>query len=90
MAVSGLTWVFGFPLYFLSSLIRKRTFNPQWTEHFVVIMVLGGGLTDLFQGAYNSEKPGKPGNLREFVNSGKVRENSGNLKFTQGLYQMCA
>ena len=33
-------------------------------------------------GAYNS---GKPGNLMEFVNSGKVRENSGNLKFTQGI-----
>jgi len=28
------------------------------------------------QGAYNS---GKPENLREFVNSGKLRENSGNL-----------
>jgi len=39
----------------------------------------------LVQGAYNS---GKPGNLREFVNSGKFRENSGNLKFTQGIYQM--
>jgi len=41
------------------------------------------------QGAYNS---GKPGKLREFVtsNSGKVRENSGNLKFTQGIYQMLA
>jgi len=37
------------------------------------------------QGAYNS---GKHGNLREFVNSGKFRENSGNLKFTQGIYQM--
>jgi len=32
------------------------------------------------QGAYNS---GKPGKLREFVNSGKLR----NLKFTQGIYQ---
>jgi len=31
---------------------------------------------------------GKHGNLREFVNSGKFRENSGNLKFTQGIYQM--
>jgi len=40
------------------------------------------------QGAYNSGKPGKHGNLREFVNSGKHRENSGNLKFTQGIYQM--
>ena len=37
------------------------------------------------QGAYNS---GKHGNLREFVNSRKFRENSGNLKFTQGIYQM--
>jgi len=37
------------------------------------------------QDAYNS---GKHGNLREFVNSGKFRENSGNLKFTQGIYQM--
>jgi len=36
-------------------------------------------------GAYNS---GKHGNLREFVNSGKLRENSGNLKFTQGIYQI--
>jgi len=39
------------------------------------------------QGAYNS---GKPGKLREFVHSGKVRENSGNLKFSQGIYQMLA
>jgi len=36
----------------------------------------------VFQGAYNSGKPGKPGNLREFVNYGKLREfkiYSGNL-----------
>jgi len=31
-------------------------------------------------------KPGKPRNLREFVNSEKLR----NLKFTHGIYQMCA
>jgi len=34
------------------------------------------------QGAYNSGKPGKHGNLREFVHSGKLREfniYSGNL-----------
>ena len=46
---------------------------------------LGLGLS---QGAYNSGKPGKHGNLREFVHSGKLGENSGNLKFTQGIYQM--
>jgi len=40
-----------------------------------------------WQSAYNS---GKPGNLREFVNSGKLRENLGNLKYTQGIYQMLA
>ena len=40
------------------------------------------------QGAYNSGKPGKHGNLREFVNSGKLRVNSGNLKFTQGIYMI--
>jgi len=40
-----------------------------------------------FQGVYNY---GKPGNLREFIISGKLRENSGNLKSTQGnfLYHM--
>ena len=37
------------------------------------------------QGAYNS---GKHGNLREFVNSGKFEENSGNLKFTPGIYMI--
>jgi len=42
------------------------------------------------QGAYNAGEPGKPGNFREIVNSGKVGENSGNLKFIQGIYQMCA
>jgi len=42
---------------------------------------------NIIQGAYNS---GKPGNLREFVNSVKLRENSRNLKFTQGIYQMLA
>jgi len=40
---------------------------------------------NFLQGAYNS---GKHRNLREFVNSGKLRENSWNLKFTQGIYQM--
>jgi len=40
----------------------------------------------LRQGAYNSGKPGKPGKLREFFNSGKLRENSGNFKFTQGIF----
>jgi len=39
------------------------------------------------QGAYHT---GKPRNLREFVKSGKLRENSGNLKFTQRIYQMLA
>jgi len=33
-------------------------------------------LQHILQGAYNS---GKPGKLREFVNSGKLRENSGIL-----------
>jgi len=37
--------------------------------------------------SYNS---GKPGNLREFVNSGRLRESSGILKFTQGICQMLA
>jgi len=37
----------------------------------------------ILQGAYNF---GKPGKLREFFNSGKLRkENSGNFKFTQGI-----
>ena len=45
-----------------------------------------GVLKMLTQGDYNSGKPGKHGNLREFVNSGKLMENSGNLKFTQGIY----
>ena len=35
------------------------------------------------QGAYKS---GKPGNLREFCKSGKLGENSGNLKCTQGIF----
>ena len=38
--------------------------------------------TQVRQGAYKSGKPGKPGNLREFCKSGKLRENSGNLKCT--------
>jgi len=37
-----------------------------------------------FQGAYNS---GKHGNISEFVRSGKLGENSGNLKFTPGIYK---
>ena len=48
-------------------------------------VVGGGGITE---GAYNSGKPGKHGNVGEFVNSGKLRENSGTLKFTPGIYQM--
>jgi len=35
------------------------------------------------QGGYSS---GKPGKLREFVHSGKLRENSGKLKDTQGIF----
>jgi len=35
---------------------------------------------------YNSGKHGKPGKLREFFNSGKHRENSGNFKFTQEIF----
>jgi len=35
------------------------------------------------QGAYNS---GDPGKLREFFNFGKLRENWGNFKFTQGIF----
>jgi len=35
------------------------------------------------QGAFNS---GIPGKLREFFNSGNLRENSGNFKFTQGIF----
>ena len=45
-------------------------------------VVGGGGITE---GAYNS---GKHGNVGEFVNSGKLGENSGTLKFTPGIYQM--
>jgi hypothetical protein len=40
----------------------------------------------LRQGAYNSGKHGKPGNIREFSNSGILRENSGNFQFTQGFF----
>jgi len=29
---------------------------------------------EYFQDAYNSGKPGEPGKLREFFNSGKLRE----------------
>jgi len=36
----------------------------------------------LIQGAYNS---GKPGNLRNFFNSEKLKENSGNLRDTQRI-----
>jgi len=50
----------------------------------------GATHTTVLQGAYNSGKPGKPGKLREFVNSGKLRKNSGNLMFSQGIYQMFA
>ena len=39
------------------------------------------------QGAYKSGKPGRPGNVREFCNSGKLREISGNLKCTQGIFR---
>jgi len=38
---------------------------------------------ELIQGA---NRPGKPGKFREFVHSGKVRENSGNSWMTQGIF----
>jgi len=34
------------------------------------------------QGAYNSGKPGEPGKLGNFL----ILENSGNFKFTQGIF----
>jgi len=42
--------------------------------------------TRTVQGAYNFGKPGEPGKLREFFNSGKLGGNSGNFKFTQGIF----
>jgi len=38
------------------------------------------------QDAYRPGKPGKPGKFREFVHSGKVRENSGNSWMSQGIF----
>jgi len=38
------------------------------------------------QGAYNSGKSGESGKLREFFNSGKLRENARNFKFTHGIF----
>ena len=49
----------------------------------MVVMVMV--LVMVMQSAYNS---GKHGNLREFVNFEKLAENSGNLKFTQGIYHL--
>jgi len=72
--------------------------DPGWPRKTVSTafeVVFGWSVADavvydviITQGAYNSGKPGKHGNLREFVNSGKLRENSGNLKFTQGIYMI--
>jgi len=42
----------------------------------------GSSYTKTPQGAYRPGKPGKPGKFREFVHSGKVRENSGNFLMT--------
>ena len=68
--------------FFMVVDIGPSTVRPSVARHMVVSRKLSK--IDP-QGAYNS---GKHGNLREFVHSGKLRENSGNLKFTQGIYQM--
>ena len=71
--------------------------DPHRSTFFIAVRALTGGIILIQvlyclefvlhsqQGAYNS---GKHGNLREFVNSGKLEENSGNLKFTQGIYHL--
>ena len=78
----------------LSSLVQQWGFQQValsccTIQHTIQLhtccVTVGTVMTFYLQGAYNS---GKHGNLREFVNSGKFRENSGNLKFTQGIYQM--
>jgi len=64
-----------------------KLFTPLWPCHQAVccnlILVSGqwmgpancpSSAGTVLQGAYNSEKPGKHGNLREFVHSGKLRE----------------
>jgi len=50
--------------------------------HALSSLCFGNESTHTHQGAYKS---GKPGNVREFVNSGKLWKNSGNLKFSQGI-----
>jgi len=55
-------------------------------NHGNVIIIIVVIVAYFGQGAYNSGKQHE--NLREFVNSWKLRENSGNIKFTQGIYQL--
>jgi len=38
------------------------------------------------EGAYNSGKSGKPRKLRDFLNSGKLRENSGKFEIYSGIF----
>ena len=55
----------------------------QTTGRFLVLNWSVNWPINQAQGAYNS---GKPGKLGKFLNSGKLRENSGNFKFTQGIF----
>ena len=52
--------------------------NELYTESIMVVVNSGQKCDGILrkQVAYNSGKPGKPRNLREFVNSGELRENS--------------
>ena len=41
-----------------------------------------------FQGGHNLEKPGKPGNVREFEKAWKNLEKSGNFLAGQGIFRL--
>jgi len=58
-------------------LTNASIFTREYTWAY---LYTSGGLT--LQSAYNS---GKSGNLREFLNSEKLGENSGNFNFTPGI-----
>jgi len=62
----------------INSVIVVFFLAGQFYSRFANIVCMSQWRRYLWQGAYNS---GKRGNLGEFVNSGKLRETSGNLKY---------
>ena len=60
--------------------------KPNFMKFSVHRLTCGCGLVLLWQGSHKPGKPWKPGIVRQVCKPGKVREKSGNLRYSQGIF----